>query len=225
VNQLFYRHPHGDHQSDTRWQALSGPCDRRHHAVRHRQKEAVGVIEDPDVSRLGVSPGLYHMDPDATTIRFMTRAVFGLLPVRGSFTVDHGRISITEDIGDCAAEAVIRAASFESGNPRRDEHVRSSDYLDAAAHPEIVFRSRNVERSAEGVSLQGSLTVRDTTRPVVLALGPAITDDRCLTVRAATSIDRYAFGLTRAKGMTGRHLAITLEVTAFLIGTSAPLTG
>lgn len=177
------------------------------------------MIEDPDVSRLGVSPGVYRIDPGATTIRFTTRAVFGLLPVRGSFTVDHGRISITEDIGDCAVEAVIRAASFESGNAQRDEHVRSPDYLDAAVHPEIVFRSRNAERSAEGVSMQGRLTVRGMTRPTVLALGPVVTDDRCLRVQATTSIDRYAFGLTRAKGMTGRHLGITLEVTAFLIGT------
>ncbi|GAT71410.1 yceI like family protein [Planomonospora sphaerica] len=183
------------------------------------------MIEDPGVSGPGVAPGVYRIDPGATTVRFTTRAVFGLLPVRGSFTVDHGRISITEDIGDCAVEAVIRAASFESGDPQRDEHVRSSDYLDAAVHPEIVFRSRNVGRSAEGVRVQGSLTVRGMTRPTVLALGPVITDDQCLRVRATTSVDRYAFGLTRAKGMTGRHLGITLEVTAALIGTEALLTG
>ncbi|MEV4183373.1 YceI family protein [Streptosporangium canum] len=169
--------------------------------------------------RRGASPGVYRIDPGATTVRFTTRAVFGLLPVQGFFTVDHGRILITEDIGDSAVDVVIRAASFESGNPQRDEHVRSSDYLDAPVHPEIVFRSRDVKRSAEGASVQGSLTVRGVTRPTVLTLGPVVTDDQCLRAQAATSIDRYAFGLTKAKGMTGRHLGITLEVIAFPIGT------
>lgn len=174
------------------------------------------MMEHSDLRhRHEVSPGVYHIDPAATTVRFATRAVFGLLPVRGSFTVDHGRILVTEDVGDSTVDVVIRAASFESGNPQRDGHVRSSDYLDAAAHPEIVFRGREVSRSAEGAGVRGSLTVRGVTRPTVLTLGPVVTDDRCLRVQATTSVDRYAFGLTKAKGMTGRHLAITLEVVAF----------
>ncbi|MEU4534465.1 YceI family protein [Streptosporangium sp. NPDC023825] len=169
--------------------------------------------------RREVSPGVYRIDPDATTVRFTTRAVFGLLPVRGSFTVDHGRILVTDDAGDSTVDVVIRTASFESGNSQRDGHVRSPDYLDAAAHPEIVFRAHGVGRSAEGAEVRGSLTVRGVTRPTVLTLGPVVTDDRCLRVRATTGVDRYAFGLTRAKGMTGRHLGITLEVVAFPTGT------
>ncbi|MGC5015044.1 YceI family protein [Streptosporangium sp. DT93] len=166
----------------------------------------------------GVTPGVYRVDPDATKVRFTTRAMFGLLPVRGSFTVDHGRILVTEDVEGSTVDVVIRAAGFESGNAQRDEHVRSSDYLDAAAYPEIVFSGQDVTRSAEGAAVRGSLTVKGVTRPTVLTLGPVVTDDRCLRVRATTDVDRYAFGLTRAKGMTGRRLAITLEVTAFLVG-------
>ncbi|GAA3018891.1 YceI family protein [Streptosporangium longisporum] len=164
----------------------------------------------------GAAPGTYRVDPDATTVRFTTRAVFGLLPVRGSFAVDHGRIVVTESVGDSTVDVVIRAAGFESGNPQRDEHVRSSDYLDAAAYPEIVFRGREVERSAEGAGVRGTLTVRDVTLPTVLSIGHVTTGDGCLRARATTDIDRYAFGLTRAKGMTGRHLGITIEVVAFL---------
>lgn len=177
------------------------------------------MMEHSDVRhRHGVAPGVYRVDPAATTVRFTTRAVFGLLPVRGSFTIDHGRILIAEDVGGSTVDVVIRAASFESGNPQRDEHVRSPDYLGAAAHPEIVFHGQDVSRSPEGAGVRGSLTVRGVTRPSVLKLGPVVTDGRCLRVRATTGVDRYAFGLTRAKGMTGRHLAITLEVVAFPIG-------
>ncbi|MEU4834894.1 YceI family protein [Streptosporangium sp. NPDC023615] len=168
--------------------------------------------------RRELSPGVYRIDPGATTVRFTTRAVFGLLPVRGSFAVDHGRILIAENIEESTVDAVIRAAGFESGNRQRDEHVRSSDYLGAAEYPEIVFRSQEVRRSAEGDGVRGALTVRGVTRPTVLALGPVTVDDRCLRARATTRIDRYAFGLTRAKGMTGRYLDITLDITAFPVG-------
>jgi hypothetical protein len=55
-------------------------------------------------------------------------------------------------------EVVVEAASFKTGNQQRDDHVRSSDYLDVARHPEIGFRSRLLERPGAGATLQGELT-------------------------------------------------------------------
>ncbi|WP_277035960.1 YceI family protein [Actinacidiphila oryziradicis] len=58
----------------------------------------------------------------------------------------------------CPVEVVVEAASFKTGNQQRDDHVRSSDYLDVARHPEIGFRSRLLERPGAGATLQGELT-------------------------------------------------------------------
>ncbi|WP_246144801.1 YceI family protein [Actinacidiphila oryziradicis] len=40
--------------------------------------------------------GTYEIDPAASTVSFVTRAMFGLLPVRGTFTIEHGRITVAE---------------------------------------------------------------------------------------------------------------------------------
>ncbi|MFH8789912.1 YceI family protein [Streptomyces roseoverticillatus] len=166
----------------------------------------------------GPLPGVYRIDPEASRIRFRMRALFGLFPIKGSFSVAHGRIAVAETESASTVEAVIPVDSFASGNAQRDRHVRSADYLDSALHPEIRFRAGDVRRtdgSPDGdVTVHGELTVHGVTRPAVLTLREVIADGSRLSVRATTVVDRYAFGVTHAKGMTGRRLRIALDVVA-----------
>ena len=62
--------------------------------------------------------------------------------------------------------------------------------------------------------LTGELTVRDVSQPVTLAIESVEAADRGFRARATTRIDRYAFGLTRLKGMGGRFFDIELVVAA-----------
>ncbi|MFD5744532.1 YceI family protein [Streptomyces massasporeus] len=158
--------------------------------------------------------GAYEIDEAASTVRFDTRAMFGLLPVRGTFTIGHGRITVADPAEGSLVHVAIEAGSFESGNQQRDDHVRSSDYLDVARHPEIGFRSQRLERSSTNPTLYGELTVCGVTRPIAVTLGTVAHEGKRMTASGTTTIDRYAFGITKAKGMTGRHLKITLEVVA-----------
>ncbi|MEU5186021.1 YceI family protein [Streptomyces klenkii] len=165
----------------------------------------------------GPLPGVYRIDPDASRIRFRMRAFFGLFPIKGTFSVAHGSIAVAEPESASTVEAVIPVDSFSSGHAQRDRHVRSADYLDSALHPEIRFHGAEVQRAegAEGeVTLLGELTVRGVTRPAALTLEEVIADGPRLSVRAMTVVDRYAFGVTNAKGMTGRRLRIALDVVA-----------
>ncbi|MGK5548240.1 YceI family protein [Streptomyces sp. URMC 127] len=168
----------------------------------------------------GPLPGVYRIDPDASGIRFRMRAFFGLFPVKGTLAVGHGRIVVAEPESSSSVEAVIPVDSFSSGHAQRDRHVRSADYLDSALHPEIRFRGGDVRRpDGEAVPrgeavLHGELTVRGVTRPAVLTLTEVSADGPRLSVRASAVVDRYAFGVTHAKGMTGRRLRIALDVVA-----------
>jgi polyisoprenoid-binding protein YceI len=159
-------------------------------------------------------PGTYEIDPAASTIRFETRSVFGLLPVRGTFAIDNGKIAVSETAEDSTVDVTVRAAGIDSGNAKRDDHIRSADYLDAAGHPDIAFHSRSVERSATGDTLQGELTVRGVTAPMTVTVDTVSVDGARITARGSATIDRYAFGITAGKGMTGRHTKITVDVTA-----------
>ncbi|MFB8248920.1 YceI family protein [Streptomyces sp. NPDC055952] len=166
--------------------------------------------------RSSPAPGLFEIDPTASTVRFDTRAVFGLIPVRGTFDVTHGQIIVADPVAQSSVHVVLQAGSFATGNRQRDDHVRSPDYLDAARHPEIAFRSmRVVGAGTDHANVHGELTVCGVTHPIALALGPVVQDDERLTASAGTTVDRYAFGLTKAKGMTGRRLRMTLKVVAY----------
>ncbi|MEU1708127.1 YceI family protein [Streptomyces sp. NPDC005706] len=168
----------------------------------------------PGTPEQSLPAGTYEIDPVASTVRFGTRAMFGLLPVRGTFAVRRGRITVAGTPEESSVEVAIDAASFESGNQQRDDHVRSPDYLDVARHPEIAFRSESLERSGQGASLRGQLSVCGVTRPVRVTINTVAGEGKRITVNGTATVDRYAFGVTRAKGMTGRHLEITLEVVA-----------
>ncbi|CAM5684228.1 Protein YceI [Streptomyces alboniger] len=109
--------------------------------------------------------GTYAIDAEASVVRFRTRSVFGLFPVRGTFALAGGSVTVAAPAEVSTVDATIRADSFASGLRRRDAHVRSADYLDAAGHPEILFRSTGLRRAGDGAVLAG-LTVRGVTRPV-----------------------------------------------------------
>ncbi|MGK5733235.1 YceI family protein [Streptomyces sp. URMC 124] len=162
----------------------------------------------------GPLPGVYRIDPEASEIRFRMRALFGLFPIKGTLSVAQGLIAVAEPESASTVEAVIPVDSFASGHAQRDRHVRSADYLDSALHPEIRFRGGDVRRAGGEVTVHGELTVRGVARPVVLTLDQVSADGPRLSVQASAVIDRYDFGVTHAKGMTGRRLRIVLDVVA-----------
>jgi polyisoprenoid-binding protein YceI len=158
--------------------------------------------------------GDYLMDPGRSTIRFRTRALFGLLPVRGTFTIGRGTISVRDPLEDSSVVVEIPTGSFTSGLRMRDRHVRAADFLDAHSHPTMSFRGRLPDQGREPTALHGHLTVRETGQPISLALLSVTSTDTLLTADATATIDRYAFGLTKGRGMAARHLMVAIRIVA-----------
>jgi len=167
--------------------------------------------------------GGYRIDPARSTVTFSTRHLFGLAPVRGTFRLRSGHIQVDRPERS-TAEATVAAESFHTGTPARDTQVRSAAYLDADRHPDIVFASTGLSRSGDDWVLEGTLTVRGQTRPLslrVLSLSP---EESGLRLSAATRVDRYEFGITAGRGITGRRLSLSLDVVgeATERGTNSP---
>ncbi|MFI9776955.1 YceI family protein [Streptomyces sp. NPDC051956] len=158
--------------------------------------------------------GTYEIDPAASSVNFRMRSVFGLFPVRGSFRITRGRIDVTGPVAKSTVDVRIGADTFESGSARRDDHVRSADYLDVDTHPEFAFRGEGVEVGTDVTVLTGQLTVLGVSRPVDVTVESVAVEGRRLTVVGSAVVDRYAFGVTTAKGMTGRRLTVRLDVRA-----------
>jgi polyisoprenoid-binding protein YceI len=156
--------------------------------------------------------GHYRIDPVRTRVRFSTRHLFGLGSVSGTVKLREADFSVT-DPWSATVHAVLDAASFDTGNARRDIDVRSAKYLDVSAYPDITFDSGLVGLQEGKWVAVGTVTAHGVAAPVDLTLEEVRhLDDGKLILRASAKIDRYAHRVTGGKGLAARWL--TIEVTA-----------
>lgn len=153
--------------------------------------------------------GRYDIDTRGSISTFRTRHLFGLMPVRGTFTIRTGTIDVAEPLTDSSIRVEIETASFYTGDERRDGNVRSARFLDAARHPIMTFVSERVD----GNAVSGTLTVRDVARPVSLSIERSAVSPEAFTARATARVDRTEFGVTASRGLAGRYLDLSMEVT------------
>jgi polyisoprenoid-binding protein YceI len=172
-----------------------------------------------------LAPGLWTIDPDHSNVEFVARHLFSR--VRGRFTDVTGVITVDPDPARCSVEVTIRAASIDTNHEERDAHLRSPDFLDADRFPVISFTSTEVGPldASDSFRVDGDLTIRDVTRPVVLAadyLGwaPDPWGGSRAGFSARTEIDRDEFGarwnvvLESGGLLVGRTVQIELEIEA-----------
>ncbi len=90
--------------------------------------------------------------------------------VRGGFEQLQGTIDFDPSQPEVSNVSVgIEAASIDTHEPKRDEHLRSADFLDLQKYPPITFRSRKVQnRAKDKYSVLGDLTIHGVTLPVEL---------------------------------------------------------
>lgn len=146
--------------------------------------------------------------------------------VRGRFTKFDGKIELNEkDVTKSVVNVDIDVGSIDTGNEKRDNHLRSADFFNAAKFPTMSFKSTKVEKAgANKLKVRGNLTLHGVTKPVVLEVeGPTgeITDpwgNKKRGASASTTISRKDFGLkwnkvTEAGGVVvGDDVKITLEI-------------
>jgi len=152
--------------------------------------------------------GRYEIDTGHSAVAFRTRHLFGLAPVRGSFAIRAGTVQVAGPVTGSRIHVEIETASFRTGNPQRDDIVRSARFLDASRYPVIAFKSER----ADGQALPGLLTVSGVTRPVSVVVEQIAVTPEGFTARGTARIDRAGFGVTAYRGLAGRHLDMTVEI-------------
>src|SRR5437588_7438414 len=110
----------------------------------------------------------WHIDPRHSLAQFSVRHMM-LSRLRGQFTGISGTIvDAADDPRRFSVKAAIDVTTLITGDPQRDEHLRSPDFFDVANHPSITFESRRVSGSREHFKVTGDLTIRGQTREVTL---------------------------------------------------------
>ncbi|WP_435281995.1 YceI family protein [Streptomyces koelreuteriae] len=144
---------------------------------------------------VAVETGLWQLDATASTVGIRHRTMWGLVTVKGGFGALSGTGEVRPD-GSAVGTLTFDVASLDTGNAKRDTHLRSADFFDADHHPEITFAARSAElRDGDQVHVVGQLTVRGISRP--LSLTARLTDGNAtgLTLDTEFSVDRDQFGL------------------------------
>ncbi|MFI9250746.1 YceI family protein [Streptomyces sp. NPDC053069] len=116
-------------------------------------------------------PGPWTIDPVHSSVAAVAQHL-GISSVHGRFTEFGGTIEIApDDVTKSRVEAVIRAASIDTGNGMRDTHLKSGDFLDVERHPEITYRSTGVTTAGpDRWTVHGELSMHGVVRPVDLDL-------------------------------------------------------
>jgi polyisoprenoid-binding protein YceI len=152
--------------------------------------------------------GRYEIDTSASALRFRTRHMFGLGPVRGRFAISAGTVDVTEPAAASRVHAEVETNSFRTHNPARNAVVRSARFLDADRYPLMIFDSERCQPN----EITGTLTAHGVTRPVTLTLETLDASAGSFTARATTRIDRTEFGVTAQRGLAGRYLTLVLDL-------------
>jgi polyisoprenoid-binding protein YceI len=110
----------------------------------------------------------YKFDPARSKIAFQLRHLLG--SARGEFHKFNGTIDLDREHPErSTVTATIQVASIDTKIAKRDQHLRSAEFFDAAKFPEIIFRSRTVKRTgADSGDITGDLTMHGVSRPITL---------------------------------------------------------
>lgn len=168
---------------------------------------------------------VWVVDTAHSSIGFKVRHL-GIASVSGSFQEYSAEFALDPtDVATLSASTVVQVASINTNNDRRDNHLRSDDFFNAEAHPELTFVTTSVTPTGGSrFELTGDLTIRGITKEVVLegeVIGTAMSrGTERVAIEAEGVINRFEFGLrwdslTEAGGLiVGEDVRLVLAVEA-----------
>jgi polyisoprenoid-binding protein YceI len=136
--------------------------------------------------------GRWRIDPERSRVGFATPHFWGLATVEGEFKSYGGTLDLS---ADPAIELTIVAASVQTGQPKRDRHLRSPDFFDAENHPQIRFASDSAQLDGERLAVRGRLQAAGNSIPLGLEATLRRVGDE-LEIEAITDVHHRALGIT-----------------------------
>jgi polyisoprenoid-binding protein YceI len=159
----------------------------------------------------GTLAGDWDLDAVKSAIGLRSKSMWGMAPVKGVFgqVSGHGTVS---PAGGVTGTVTVAAASVDTKNPKRDTHLRSSDFFQVDDFPYITFSVEAIHPSSDGVTVTGKLTVRDRTRPVSFPATVSVAGSGEVWLDAEIQVNRADFGLTwNQLGMASMKNTITVH--------------
>jgi len=169
----------------------------------------------------------YVLDPPHSGADFSVRHMV-ITNVKGGFSDISGVIVLDDqDITRSSVDVTIKAASIYTNNEKRDDHLRSADFLDVQKFPDITFKSTSIRKTNDGLVMTGLLTIRDVSKEVSFPfeMTDKIVDPWGNTrfgAEGTLEIDRRDYGLNWNKALetggvlVGNEVGIDLNIQAMM---------
>ena len=185
---------------------------------------AVAVVALPAIA---FAADTWNIDSAHTQTGFSVKH-FTISSVRGDFDKTQGKVVIDDaDITRSTVEATIDVTTISTRDAKRDGHLKSPDFFDAAKFPTITFKSTKVEKAGENLKVTGDLTMHGVTKPVVLDVtGPSkeMKDPYGMTRRALSAtgkLNRKDFGVSYGPDAAVSDL-VSISIDAELVKEAPP---
>jgi polyisoprenoid-binding protein YceI len=167
---------------------------------------------------LAQTTSTWEIDPAHSSIQFGVRHLM-ISTVKGKFPkFTATAVADEKEPTRAIVEASIDTASIDTGEAKRDEHLRSPDFFDVAKYPTITFKSTKVEPAGDHrYKLHGDLTMHGVTKPVVLDVEATqqvkgMRGETRAGARATTKVNRKDFGINWSKTMDGGGVVVGDDV-------------
>lgn len=164
---------------------------------------------------------VWNIDPEKSVVEFKVKNM-KVLTVNGTFKNVTGEVVVDDkDTAKSTMSAEIDAKTVNTGNEKRDVHLRNEDFLDVANHSKMKFVSNRIVRDNSRLKIHGDLTIRGKTKGVVLdagdeaAIEKALKDATHCKITATTEINRIDFGVDNSQFLSsgiGDNVKITLNI-------------
>jgi polyisoprenoid-binding protein YceI len=164
---------------------------------------------------------VYKIDPVHSQVAFQIRHFVS--KVSGRFAKFSGEIRVdTKDITKSTVEVTIDAASINTDNQTRDNHLKSPDFFDVAKYPAITFKSTSVKEVAKGkLEITGDFTLHGVTKRISFPItnagtAPGMQPGSVVAgfTDGALTLNRSDYGIKTFPGVLSDDVAISLDVEA-----------
>ena len=131
--------------------------------------------------------------------------------ITGTFAIDEA------DPSKSVLDFKVKTSSVDTGQPKRDMHLKSPDFFNAVQYPTISFKSKSAVKAGTAYEVTGELTLHGVTKPILVKLTPTGTGKdmagaAIAGIEASFTIKRTDFGMDKMTGAVGDDIWVTVSV-------------
>ena len=162
----------------------------------------------------GATVGTWTLDPDATTVSVSVKKL-AVFTITAELRLIDGQVDIDAEGRVTGVAVSIDAASYQSPNDKRNEHVRGPDFLDSENHPVLAFRADDIVAADGGYTVRGTVTVKGGQSEVTATVRDVAVQDDAATFALSAALDRKALGVDKLPSFfVGNQLELAVQATA-----------